>query len=281
MHVLGSRADALMRYKRRMRTALVALLVAGCKHKHEQPPVDPDFDAFERKWVSEGELLIEHAKKVGKAVTDADRAGIEAYHGVYIGKAGIIIDRNRVATLGELKTKRDLLRTAIDQNRAFVVTVHVTPMVVFDLTDEPAAVAMDALQLVVGKEITLYVRDTSDEPMSTRLIYSDHTLGNASHAAKDRPTLSVYLTAREAFVGKSVVNELYEIMDRDGRRDLEKLRSTLLEIKSSDAFANRSDIEIAADGGAASDVIETIATTNNAGFYDIAILSPDQLAAKP
>jgi hypothetical protein len=263
-----------------MRFLVVALLVVGCKHKPTLSSVDPDFDAFEKKWVAEGDVLIAAAEKQGKRVTDADRRGIEAYHGIFIGKAGVIIDRKRVATLDELKAKRDQLRTAVDQNIAFVPTVNVSPMVVFDLSNQPASAAIDALALFVDKPISIEVEGPGGEELATQTLCpadSQH-LRDASHGAVEN--LSVLVSTKSIWVGVSGINEYQEIVDIGAQRDLEKLKTALRERKMSEVFADRYDIELAADGGTAGDVIASLGIVCE-DFTDIAILPPDRLSAKP
>jgi hypothetical protein len=263
-----------------MRILLVALLVIGCKHRPQQTPVDPAFDAFEKKWVANGDVLIERAQKEAKPVTDADRKGLEAYHGIFIDKTGVIIDRKRVATLEELRAKRDQLRSAIDQNIAFMPTVRNDAMVVFDLGDQPAQVAIDALDLFVYKKIGLAVPGGPEDPLASSSLCSDQLLEDTPRSRTDKQRLSIYLAAKSIWVGVSVINEFQEIVDKEGRRDLDQLKTTLQEHKMSEAFHDRYDIELAADGGTAADVIASLGVLCDE-FTDIAILPPDKLSAKP
>src|SRR4029079_9548173 len=67
-------------------------------------------------------------------------------------------------------------------------------------------------------------------------------------------TLSVLVQADKIWVGLSRVNEFQDIPQKGDDQDWDKLESTLKEHKSSTFFADRSDLEIAAESTTAAPV---------------------------
>jgi hypothetical protein len=84
--------------------AVIGILSSiGCKDANNppNPPVDPDFDAFEAKWVADHQ-------RWGPGATIDKKDTRASYRGVFIGRAGVIIDRKLIAKLDELEDKLDV-----------------------------------------------------------------------------------------------------------------------------------------------------------------------------
>lgn len=99
--------------------------------------------------------------------------------------------------------------------------------------------------------------------------------------------LSVLLQADRIWVGLSRVNEFQEIAKRgDGQPDWEKFESTLKEHKASAFFADRTDIEVAAESTTGAevkyqDIIHAMDVALKVGFIDVGLTDPGGLAARP
>src|SRR4030095_332598 len=96
-------------------------------------------------------------------------------------------------------------------------------------------------------------------------------------------TLSVLVQADRIWVGLSRVNEFQEIPKKGEEQDWEKFETTLKEHKASAFFADRSDIEIAAESTSASvvkyqDVIRAMDVAVKVGFIDVGLSDPAGLA---
>jgi len=91
----------------------------------------------------------------------------------------------------------------------------------------------------------------------------------------------VFLDTGHTWVGLSRVNEFEDIATRPGGVDLDKLKDSLRVHKESAFFADRKDLELAASAGIGRDVLDALQTACNQGFYDIAVLLPAQLSARP
>jgi hypothetical protein len=97
-----------------------------------------------------------------------------------------------------------------------------------------------------------------------------------SDALLDRVTLSLLVTKQGTYVGVSRVNELTIAATPD------KLADALKDEKASAFFADRSDIEIAADREMTyADLTTAIDAAMKAGFTDFQITDPEGLAARP
>jgi len=100
-------------------------------------------------------------------------------------------------------------------------------------------------------------------------------------------TLSILVQADRIWVGLSRVNEFQEITRlAGGQHDWDKLKTTLEVHKKSSFFADRQDVEIAAESTAATpvqyqDIIQTMDTAIQVGFIDVGLSDPAGLAARP
>ena len=99
-------------------------------------------------------------------------------------------------------------------------------------------------------------------------------------------TLSVLVQSDRIWVGLSRVNEFQEIPKKGDEQDWEKLETTLKEHKASAFFADRTDIEVAAESTSASpvqyqDIIHAMDEAVKVGFIDVGLTDPAGLAARP
>ncbi len=100
-------------------------------------------------------------------------------------------------------------------------------------------------------------------------------------------TLSVLVQADRIVVGLSRINQFQEIPAKStGDQDWEKFESTLKENKASAFFADRSDIEVAAESTTQADVkyqdiIHAMDVAVKVGFVDVGLTDPNGLAARP
>ena len=111
---------------------------------------------------------------------------------------------------------------------------------------------------------------------------------DTSNVQKDDETvtLSVLVQADRIWVGLSRVNEFQEIPKKGDEHDWEKFETTLKEHKASAFFADRTDLEIAAESTTASpvkyqDVIRAMDVALKVGFIDVGLSDPAGLAARP
>jgi biopolymer transport protein ExbD len=112
---------------------------------------------------------------------------------------------------------------------------------------------------------------------------------DTSNVQKDDETvvLSVLVTADRIWVGLSRVNEFQEIPKlASGEQDWEKFETTLKDHKASAFFADRKDIEIAAESTTQApvkyqDVIRAMDTAVKVDFIDVGLSDPAGLAARP
>ena len=111
---------------------------------------------------------------------------------------------------------------------------------------------------------------------------------DTSNVQKDDETvtLSVLVQADRIWVGLSRVNEFQEIPKKGDEQDWEKFETTLKEHKASAFFADRSDLEIAAESTTTSpvkyqDVIRAMDVALKVGFIDVGLTDPAGLAARP
>ena len=259
---------------------LLVLVASGCKK--EAPPKN-EFEAFERKHVRQYQLLAQGMRARGEKVNDKDIP--KDYRAVFIGPSGVFIDRKLVATLAEIEAKRAELKAAIEANAKLLPTIGFTGLVVtFDLHDEPAAIAMSALRLFAGRETNFdVVREDPEVPqMASHILCGQIKFRDQrAHDASAVPQLSVLLDPKVIWVGTSKINEFQQIPDRGEDRDFEKLETTLKEHKASEAFAERTDIELGVAGGTSAQVLYAFDTLCKVGFIDIALLPRDQLSAVP
>lgn len=111
---------------------------------------------------------------------------------------------------------------------------------------------------------------------------------DTSNVQKDDETvtLSVLVQADRIWVGLSRVNEFQEIPKKAEDQDWEKFETTLKEHKASAFFADRADLEIAAESTTQSpvkyqDVIHAMDVAVKVGFIDVGLSDPAGLAARP
>jgi len=111
---------------------------------------------------------------------------------------------------------------------------------------------------------------------------------DTSNVQKDDETvvLSVLVTSDRIWVGLSRVNEFQEIPKKADEQDWEKFETTLKEHKASAFFADRADIEIAAESTTAApvdyqQVIHAMDVAVKVGFLDVGLSDPAGLAARP
>lgn len=111
---------------------------------------------------------------------------------------------------------------------------------------------------------------------------------DTSNVQKDDETvtLSVLVQADRIWVGLSRVNEFQEIPKKAEDQDWEKFETTLKEHKASAFFADRADIEIAAESTTQQpvkyqDVIMAMDFAVKVGFIDVGLSDPAGLAARP
>ena len=104
--------------------------------------------------------------------------------------------------------------------------------------------------------------------------------GRSAMGDDERVVLSVLVAKDQFWVGVSRVNEFQQIPRDAGQA--EKLVATLKEQKASAFFADRTDVEIAADDDVPySDVLDVIAKASEVGFFDWQLTDPAGLAARP
>ncbi len=111
---------------------------------------------------------------------------------------------------------------------------------------------------------------------------------DTSNVQKDDETvtLSVLVTSERIWVGLSRVNEFQEIPKKGDEQDWEKFETTIKEHKASAFFADRSDLEIAAESTTQApvkyqDVIRAMDVAVKVGFIDVGLSDPAGLAARP
>ena len=112
---------------------------------------------------------------------------------------------------------------------------------------------------------------------------------DTSNVQKDDETvtLSVLVQADRIWVGLSRVNEFQEIPKlAEGDQDWVKFETTLKEHKASAFFADRADLEIAAESTLQSpvkyqDIIRAMDFAVKVGFVDVGLSDPAGLAARP
>ncbi|NVB82435.1 MAG: hypothetical protein HOV81_28910 [Kofleriaceae bacterium] len=265
-----------------MQKLVVVSVLALFACKKEAPPKN-EFEAFERKFVRENELLAQAMRARGEKVDDKDV--LTSYRAVFIGPSGVFVDRKLVATLAEIDSKHTELDAAIDANAKLLPTVGWRGLAVtFNLEDEPAANAMSALHLFADRETYFnVVREDPEVPqMASHILCSQMKLRDKpANDASAVPQLSVLLDPKVIWVGVSKLNEFQEIPDTGDERDFAKLEMTLREHKASELFGERTDVELGAAAGTSSQVLHALGALCDAGFVDIALLPRDQLSAVP
>jgi biopolymer transport protein ExbD len=102
----------------------------------------------------------------------------------------------------------------------------------------------------------------------------------------ERVNLSVLVTADTIWIGQSRINEFQPIAKTATGQDWAKYESTLKEHKSGAFFADRADIEIAAESTTTSvvnyqDLITAMDIAHKVGFGDVGLSDPQGLSARP
>lgn len=115
---------------------------------------------------------------------------------------------------------------------------------------------------------------------------------NGSEPATDpkRVIVSIDVRADRVIVGRSQVNEFYDLQNQGTELDFEKLGTTLKEQRQSPEFdaptesaplGRRRDAQLAvASGISTSQFLKLLGVICDAGFNDLAIVAPDALAAR-
>jgi biopolymer transport protein ExbD len=100
-------------------------------------------------------------------------------------------------------------------------------------------------------------------------------------------TLSVLVQSDKIWIGLSRVNEFQDIPKLpSGEHDWDKFETTIKQHKTSAFFADRTDLEIAAESTAAApvkyqDIIKAMDLSIKVGFLDVGLSDPQGLAARP
>lgn len=103
----------------------------------------------------------------------------------------------------------------------------------------------------------------------------------------DPVRISVLLQADKIWVGLSRINEFQELAKLPtGEHDWAKLETTLKEHKASAFFADKAELELAAESTAGSvvdyqDVIQAMDIALKTGFIDVGLSDPQGLSARP
>lgn len=194
-----------------------------------------------------------------------------AFNGVYIAKCGIYVVRKQLVGPTELKSPH-VLRTVLDK-------LNPRPeLVVFDIDDQPAAVASGILRSLAGLRLEMARRTHGEDD---RLGFDQFGITTSDQPTGGEVRLSVDLLPDRVYVGLSRVNEFQEIPDKGDDIDWEKLETTLKEHKASAFFAERTEIELAVDPALTSGtLIRAAESLSYAGFSDISILPRAKLSAQ-
>jgi hypothetical protein len=92
------------------------------------------------------------------------------------------------------------------------------------------------------------------------------------------PRISIYVTPDANWIGISRLQQFERFVPRDWPDLEERLRAH----KQEPLFADRTDLEIAGDGGVTyADILEAIARARAAGFPDWSLVTPEQLTTRP
>jgi biopolymer transport protein ExbD len=112
---------------------------------------------------------------------------------------------------------------------------------------------------------------------------------DTSNVQEDNETviLSVLVQSDKIWIGLSRVNEFQDVPKlASGEHDWDKFETTLKQHKTSAFFADRADIEVAAESTIQSpvvyqDVIHAMDVAVKVGFLDVGLSDPAGLAARP
>jgi biopolymer transport protein ExbD len=103
---------------------------------------------------------------------------------------------------------------------------------------------------------------------------------------EEKLILSVLLQSDKIYVGVSRINDFQEIPKKGDQQDWDKFEATIAEHKKSANFADRTDLEIAAESSATGvvkyqDIITAMDIAVKSGFLDVGLSDPAGLAARP
>jgi biopolymer transport protein ExbD len=103
---------------------------------------------------------------------------------------------------------------------------------------------------------------------------------------EEKPVISILLQSDKIIVGVSRIGTFQEIAKKGDAHDWEKFGETLKEHKKSADFADRADLELAAESNASSpvkyeDIIKAMDTAVAVGFIDVGLSDPAGLSARP
>lgn len=102
----------------------------------------------------------------------------------------------------------------------------------------------------------------------------------------EKLVLSVLIQSDKIYVGVSRIDQFQEIPKKGDSHDWEKFTTTIADHKKSSNFADRTDLEIAAESSATGvvkydDVVRAMDIAVQAGFLDVGLSDPAGLAARP
>ena len=98
--------------------------------------------------------------------------------------------------------------------------------------------------------------------------------------------LSVLIQSEKIYVGVSRIDSFKEIPKKGDSHDWDSFNLAIVELKKSSNFADRTDLEIAAESSATGvvkyeDVVHAMDIAVQAGFIDVGLSDPAGLAARP
>lgn len=99
-------------------------------------------------------------------------------------------------------------------------------------------------------------------------------------------TLSILVQSDRIWVGLSRVGEFQDIFKKGDSQDWQTLENTLKDHKASAFFADRRDVEIAAESTVAApvsyqDIVNAMDIAVKVGFLDVGLTDPQGLAVRP
>ena len=215
------------------------------------------------------------------------------YDGLAIAREGVYLARRRAGWVGELETSvilREELVAGLTWQRAAVA-----PRKQINGIKDPEGVAARLLVVPdvsawhVTRAIEVVSRSTWDNldvltiadgsPVTVcRLRWRD-TRPDAGDS--DRVTLSVLVGPEKITFGISRVNEFEVVRHRQGAPDFARVGELVAEYKKSAFFADRTDIQIAADASVtATELLQVLAVACRE-FTGAVVVLPEALAAQP
>lgn len=258
--------------------ALVVLSLA-CRSKGAEGVATPgsDFQTFEREFVAEATAYAATMRQRGQDVSDDTVE--RSWRGIFVGSSGLYVDRTLIAPLTGVAAKRAELAAALDANEKLYHETGRPLYAVFDLPHEPASVAVEVLRSLVGRDVELATRRELDGQPATQVLCRPRLVARRREGGDPHVQLSVLLAREWTSVGRSDSDELDLIPVRAEGHDAERLAETLRQLGES--LAERPALELAAEAGTSSEVLDAISAACRAGFTEIVVLDPDQLSAGP